>query len=197
MPEEIDRRVRKTRASLLKALLELLDEYHYHEISVKMLTDKADIAKPTFYRNFTNIEEMLQKELDNKADLIFEKEHKELHECSYLDEVMVGLVQNWADNEKLLIALYKAGMDSKVCESFARYLARYINILNKDGNIDTNSLTLRYFAGGVYSSVRAWLLSGRKNPIKELSDIIALGMLPLVKNNAIFLSRAAEKNRHV
>ncbi|SEA49363.1 transcriptional regulator, TetR family [Desulfuromusa kysingii] len=195
MAEEIDRRVRKTRAALLKALLELLDEYPYKEISVKMLTDKADIAKPTFYRNFTSIEEMLQKELDNKANIIFEKEYNELHECTYLDEVTVGLVQNWADNETLLIALYKAEMDSKVCESFARYSARYINILNKGGTIDINSLKLRYFSGGIYCAVRTWLLSGRKSPIKELSDIMALGLFPMITNKAIHLSRAEKRDQ--
>jgi AcrR family transcriptional regulator len=53
-PKE-DRRVRKTKKALREGLAELLAEKSIQNITVRELTDKADVHRSTFYANFTDI----------------------------------------------------------------------------------------------------------------------------------------------
>ncbi len=54
-----DRRVRRTRESLHKALISLALEKHYDSITVQEVLDRADIGRSTFYTHFQSMEELL------------------------------------------------------------------------------------------------------------------------------------------
>lgn len=59
--EKLDRRVRKTRALLLKGLIQLMEEKDIKDISVKELSDLVDINRGTFYLHYNDIYDMLEK----------------------------------------------------------------------------------------------------------------------------------------
>ena len=77
MAEEIkreDRRVRRTRKILTQALTELLQQKQVNEITVKELTDLADMNRGTFYLYYKDIYDMLEKiqdEMFEKLNTIF------------------------------------------------------------------------------------------------------------------------------
>ncbi len=56
---KLDRRVKRTRKSLAAALVDLALESSYDEVSVRQLTQRADIGYATFYRHFKNKDELL------------------------------------------------------------------------------------------------------------------------------------------
>ena len=56
-----DRRVRRTKKLLTQALTELLQEKQINEITVKELTDLADMNRGTFYLHYKDIFDMLEK----------------------------------------------------------------------------------------------------------------------------------------
>ena len=58
------RRVRKTRAALGNALLELLAERRFDQITVTDIVDRADVGRSTFYVHFADREDLLQGTLD-------------------------------------------------------------------------------------------------------------------------------------
>ncbi len=69
-----DRRVRRTRKILTQALTELLQRKQVNEITVKELTDLADMNRGTFYQYYRDIYDMLEKiqdEMFEKLDAIF------------------------------------------------------------------------------------------------------------------------------
>ena len=77
MAEEMkkeDRRVRRTRKILTQALTELLQQKQVNEITVKELTDLADMNRGTFYLYYKDIYDMLgkiQDEMFEKLNTIF------------------------------------------------------------------------------------------------------------------------------
>ena len=60
-----DRRVRRTRIALREALLELMTERGWEDISVQDLCDRADIGRSTFYMHFSGKEKLLVSGFDD------------------------------------------------------------------------------------------------------------------------------------
>ncbi|MCP2320419.1 transcriptional regulator, TetR family [Nocardia amikacinitolerans] len=59
MNETTDRRVRRTRATLHRALIELLLERPYERITVRDILDRADVGRSTFYAHFRDKDDLL------------------------------------------------------------------------------------------------------------------------------------------
>ena len=58
--EKEDRRVRRTKKSLGDALIALAQEEEYDEITIQEITDRADIGYRTFFRHYTDKDELLK-----------------------------------------------------------------------------------------------------------------------------------------
>lgn len=58
---QTDRRVRRTKALLLKGLISLMETKDVKDISVKELADLADINRSTFYLHYNDIYDMLNQ----------------------------------------------------------------------------------------------------------------------------------------
>jgi len=58
-PEKKDRRTRKTRQLLREALLTLLKEKRYEDISVQDIIERADVARSTFYVHYLDKDDLL------------------------------------------------------------------------------------------------------------------------------------------
>ncbi len=53
-----DRRVRRTRALLQQALIDLVGERRYEAITIRDITDRADVARATFYLHYTDKDDL-------------------------------------------------------------------------------------------------------------------------------------------
>ncbi len=62
--ETIDRRVRRSQRLLGDALVSLILEKGYDAITIKDITDRADVAHATFYRHYRDKDELLTKRLE-------------------------------------------------------------------------------------------------------------------------------------
>ena len=75
MEKREDRRVRRTKKLLTAALTQLMQEKQISEITVRELTELADMNRGTFYLYYKDIYDMLEKiqdEMFEKLDGIFE-----------------------------------------------------------------------------------------------------------------------------
>ena len=76
-PKATDRRVLRTKKNIRQTFLQLLSEKSLTQLTVKELSEQADINRKTFYMYYSNIEEILSEledELVQKLVLVFEKE---------------------------------------------------------------------------------------------------------------------------
>ena len=55
-----DLRVKRTRAALQKALVELVIERDYADVSVRAITKRAKVGYQTFYRHYQGKEDLLE-----------------------------------------------------------------------------------------------------------------------------------------
>jgi AcrR family transcriptional regulator len=66
----LDRRKARTRRQLHEALIALILERPYDEITIQDITDRADLSRATFYLHFTDKEDLLLKGLHEVFDQI-------------------------------------------------------------------------------------------------------------------------------
>lgn len=72
-----DRRVRRTRELLEKALIELIGERGYDDITIQDITDRANVGRTTFYLHFTSKDELLMSLYEVFADFDFGRVSRE------------------------------------------------------------------------------------------------------------------------
>jgi AcrR family transcriptional regulator len=65
-----DRRIQRTRALLLSALLDLIVEKGYEDISVRDIVDRANVGRSTFYKHFLDKRELLLSGVDGLQGLL-------------------------------------------------------------------------------------------------------------------------------
>ncbi|HSH05768.1 MAG TPA: TetR/AcrR family transcriptional regulator [Anaerolineae bacterium] len=70
MTHKMDRRVRRTRKLLGEALVRLLGERGMEEITIREITEEADVAYSTFFRNFESKEGLLLAYLEGHLRLL-------------------------------------------------------------------------------------------------------------------------------
>jgi AcrR family transcriptional regulator len=58
--EQVDRRVRRTKKSLEDALIALTLEKEYDEITIQEITDRADVGYRTYFRHYSDKDELLK-----------------------------------------------------------------------------------------------------------------------------------------
>ncbi|PJI07167.1 MULTISPECIES: TetR/AcrR family transcriptional regulator [Clostridium] len=78
--QKIDRRVRKTKSALLKCLTKLMSQKKLNDITVKELTELADVNRSTFYLYYKDIFDMVEQietEMFDEFIKIFQSLNKE------------------------------------------------------------------------------------------------------------------------
>lgn len=70
--QKIDRRVRKTKSQLRQALMQLMTEKPFKSISVRELSERADINRGTFYIHYRDASDLLQHLEDEMAERLSE-----------------------------------------------------------------------------------------------------------------------------
>jgi AcrR family transcriptional regulator len=71
--KKLDRRVVRTRRALRDALMQLILEKDYHAILVQDITDRADLARATFYLHYKDKDELLYSSQEEIFDELVER----------------------------------------------------------------------------------------------------------------------------
>lgn len=76
------KQVERTRGIIFEALMNLLDEKSYEEITITNITDRAKVARASFYRNYEDKEDIIYKKLQddmiNVLNIIKEYPYKDI-----------------------------------------------------------------------------------------------------------------------
>ncbi len=101
-PRSEDRRVRRTKKLLTQALTSLMKEKQIKDITVKELTEKADMNRGTFYLYYKDIFQMLEsieEELLLALNLILDEK---LGETPLNEQMLVDLFEFMRENREMM-----------------------------------------------------------------------------------------------
>lgn len=191
-PKATDRRVLRTKKNIRQTFLQLLSEKSLTQLTVKELSEQADINRKTFYMYYSNIEEILSEledELVQKLVLVFEKElfDREVFD-SYsffknLNLAIQGDIElyrtlNYAD---LLPHLILRAKNALIDVFFRKY-----NI-PADSDSERYILYAEYAASGILSMYTKWFSNDFHMSLEELTktaaEITLYGFQHLIPEN--------------
>ncbi len=169
-----DRRSKRTRAWLLETLLELIEEKSWDEISITELTERADIARQTFYRNYNSKDDILLSRMDEILNEYLHKVKKSLEtkDDPYWDYEVKQLIYIWQQNEALFKALQKAGLAFQVLEKLSDFFSIFhMQIQNLKELDEKHQYLVYYLAGGFYMVLHKWFKNDMNTPVELLTDL--------------------------
>jgi AcrR family transcriptional regulator len=127
MKKKSDRRPQRTRRQLSRALVGLITEKRFDDITVQNVIDRADVGRSTFYTHFRDKEDLLQKDwerfLDGFAqDIDWDKAGYE----SFVP--VVHLFSHLQDFQPFYKGLVRSRKADSLFKTGASYLSRKIEI---------------------------------------------------------------------
>ena len=197
-----DRRIRRTRRQLQRAMLELLQEKDVRSITVQELTQRADINRGTFYAHYRDIFDLLEQMerdlFDRLEGLLSSYSAQDLQvELTPLLADMFGFVR---DDPVLRLTF----LDQHTQDSFFRRLHQLI--LKKCAD-DWQGLylpedlkmwngCLDFLVSGVVGLARGWMKRGFEEDPKQLAKLanqLILTGLTLPMRDAFGMKDASEE----
>jgi AcrR family transcriptional regulator len=122
LKKKVDRRQQRTKRQLSHALVELIQEKRFDDITVQNVIDRADVGRSTFYTHFRDKEDLLQQDWEKFLDLFAEHfDWDKAGEGSFVP------VAHLFDHLREAQPLYKGLVRSRKAESLFRTGSSYLS----------------------------------------------------------------------
>jgi AcrR family transcriptional regulator len=179
-----------TKECMATALLMLMEEKPYDEISIQEITNRAGFSRMTYYRNYTCKEDIIVLYLLDRAGDFTEKLSG--HKFSSLHELIVQVGLFIQSNFTFALAAVRIGqMERLMNELFSKLFSAFPEI---PGNTENEYIT-SFYVGAVLGVFRKWFERNMEESVYEIADIICR----LIDSNSAekFTAYAGEENQGV
>ncbi|WPC43695.1 TetR/AcrR family transcriptional regulator [Clostridium sp. JS66] len=173
--KKLDRRIRKTKQTLLQALTKLMSKKKINNITVKELTDLADVNRSTFYLYYKDIFDIVDKiesELINDFSETYDKFSKEATTYDDLFHFFIYLFEFVQNNGEMFeIFLCQSGEYTFIEK--LKDAIKHCKIPLDDTSSEVEAKYCMPFAiSGCIGVVQQWLIDGMKTSPKDMAGIL-------------------------
>lgn len=170
-----DLRAQRTRHAIRRAFTELLLETDASKITVKAISDRAEINRKTFYLHYETLDALFDEVLNGVLDEYF-KNHEETPETpedidGHAQRFFRYLAQLPPHIEKLIFKRNYYGFGRKLYET---QMLRYRDAGNPFGwmPVDQQDLVLHFIRMTAFDWYREWVRNGKKVPIDDAARLL-------------------------
>lgn len=157
----LDRRQKKTRDAIFRALRKLLEQKQYSSITVQEIIDEADIGRSTFYAHFETKDDLLRSLCSDIFHHVFTDllpQEEDARDCKNLELKLGHILYHLKENEVNIRGIIAADGDGLFMEYFKQYLAtlftRYTMVFSRDVPED---FLIRHLVGSFAETVKWWV----------------------------------------
>ena len=171
LPTRPGKKLARTHAALLGALLALLEEKAFEQITVREITSRANVGYATFFRRYTEKEELLHDLAAQEIRQLLTMTLPILHTADTPSSTQALCEYVWK-HQKLWRALLTGGAAAALKEE---YLLQALQVA--ENNIDQEAwlpvdLAVRFAVTAIVESLSWWLRNDDPPSIKEMAVII-------------------------
>ena len=176
-PVNVDPRVRRTRRLLRDSLVSLILERDYASISIKEITERAEVAYITFFRHYNGIDELLTEILDEGlAELLRHIAAIAGKSDSPANELEVKLIFEYIkQNSDLFRILLKSQSVTRIRKHVVRNLAGMYHdscwFLQRPNDHIPASMASSHMATSLLALIEWWLENKMSPPAAQMGKI--------------------------
>jgi len=179
MTEKEDRRVRRTRRRLQRALAELILEKRYEKITVQNIIDRADVGRSTFYAHYLDKEDLLVSSFTSWAQDLDQHLQADNHAEEEEDHLLHSLTFfRHADEQfDLYRAMLEGGGGEVLVETGREHMqadiCRHLEARLSPGRepVIPVPVIANFLAGALWSLLMWWLAAGRPYPPEQINKM--------------------------
>lgn len=176
---------RIVRECMTTALLQLMKEKEFEDISVSEITKRAGVSRTSYYRNYDSKEDILKQGLDQVMEGFVRKVSALPKGAGVRDAVQCAFRQG-REESAFLILIHRAGLDNLLRDRFDSFILGLTQrvLLLRDGVYPA-----RILSGALLSALLYWFDTGMQEPDQELADLFFACMsgvlaLPEIQENS-------------
>ena len=183
--EKVDRRIKRTKAMMRDALMDLMDEVPFGNISAKDITNRADLNRATFYLHYNNVFELLD-ELENEIAGSFAQmlEKVEIKRGAAWEYPVVGQICSYImENQRLCRCLLLNPRSDRFARKLTEIMKRKGMQVKQEMGLEIDPIKEEYIhqfiACGAMGMVKQWLLEGMPMSKEEMTEFTMLIIRPI------------------
>lgn len=204
--DRTDRRIRRTRSALRKALVDLIREKGYDAISVEEITQTANLGRATFYLHYKDKDDLLLEEFNERVIdqtrlisqvplAIWGMDRKiDINNIDRSTLPMSMIFKHAAENADFYRVVLRGASSKRVANRIKEVIIQsYYEVFEKKfpgfpeqkkGNIKVVELMAVYFSGVLITCIDWWLNQDPMPPADEISkifqDMYVMGILRFI-----------------
>ena len=161
---------RLARERIVAALTELMSEQEYADITITQITQKANVSRMTYYRNYSSKEDILRKFMSDVGDRIHARiVEQDLYHDPY--QYYYNLFETLMPYEALVNAALNAGLGSLILDCVAHNMDQ--TFIRGVSQSPTDRYLLRFHAGAFFHVFIEWTRSGRQESCESMARLCA------------------------
>jgi AcrR family transcriptional regulator len=163
MKSKEDPRVRKTRRLLRDALVSLILDKEYASVSIKEITERADVAYITFFRHYESTDHLLMEVLDEglaelQGYIETLAKHSETSSLETEGRLIFEYIEQKADLFRILFKSQSVErVRKKVVQNIAAIFQKACLPLARSGNQIATAITSNHIATSLLALIEWWL----------------------------------------
>lgn len=169
----------QSKRKMVDALLTVMKQYDYKEITVTQITQEARLSRKTFYRLFSDKDAILVLCFEELFQQCFETMKEEKVE-RYWDVVQVYF-DFWEERKTLLLLMQKSNLLPRIFEYSYLYSMEVFEFVRSKEVAASFTLPLPYMlaysVGGMHSMLLKWVERGMDIPSSELISKLKAGYM--------------------
>jgi AcrR family transcriptional regulator len=176
-PVKVDPRVKRTRRLLRDALVSLILEKDFASISIKEITERAEVAYITFFRHFESLDQLLMEILDDglgELQTHIESLAKQ-SETSALETEGMLIFEYIGQKADLFRILFKSQSVTRVRKKVVRNIAAIFQKsclpLARSGNPTATAILSNHIATSLLALIEWWLDNNMKPAPAQMGKV--------------------------
>lgn len=175
----VDRRALRTRQSLHQALIGLIGERDYDEISVMDIAEAANVGRSTFYAHFTDKDDLLRSGTVHFRDMLL-RDHAARHRSDGPDARLLSfsrfMTEHLKERKELYRALKRGRAGPIIMEAFRLYVCELVRAdlmarAPKTERPHETELAVQFVVGAFMSVLSWWMDRGAREDPAEIDRL--------------------------
>lgn len=176
MTEKIDRRVKRTRKLLINAFMELIHEKNYGDITIKEITERADVAYVTFFRHYQDKDHFFMMVLEEDIGEL-KKRIAAIRPHDDPDDDSCTLMFEYVQKKDIFFNnLFNGSGASKIKEQMKAWYVAVLLDTNEEfytaNSIIPFEIAANHIAASCIELIDWWLKHGMQESSKNMGDIL-------------------------